>query len=196
MYIWPVPHRNRSMYVSINIHMYIHVYVCVSFQRVEVAKLLQHVLLTGLSYLPCQDHFVYNSLHQGEGKVAAVEGKYRNEYVFILYVCYYYLYFCTEGNRFRAVYGYKSTKCSSHRQPLGVQNNCPYNLYAYSASCNIYNYIIYIHKYVIHTYKSHMPHTGTHTRTHARTHARTYTHTILERADTSVSHRMHWSSSP
>ena len=139
-------------------------------------------------------------LHQGEGKVAAVEGKYRNEYVFILYVFYYYLYFCTKGNRFRAVYGYKSTKCSSHRQPLGVQNNCPYNLYAYIASCNIYNYIIYIHKYVIHTYKSHMPHTGTHTCTHARTHARThvhtYTHTILERADTSVSPRMHWSSSP
>ena len=113
----------------------------------------EHLLLTGLSYLSWQDHFVYNSvdLHQGERKVAAVEGKYRNEYVFILYVCYYYLYFCTEGNRFRAVYGYKSTKCSSHRQPLGVQNNCPYNLYAYSASCNIYNYIIYIHKYVIHS---------------------------------------------
>ena len=105
----------------------------------------------------------------------AVEGKYRNEYVFILYVCHYYLYFCAEGNRFRAVYGYKSTKCSSHRQPLGVQNNCPYNLYAYSASCNIYNYIIYIHKYVIHTYKSHMPHTGTHTHTH--THTGTHRHT-------------------
>ena len=179
------------MYVSMYIHMYIHVYVCVSFQHVEGAKLFQHLLLTGLSYLPCQDHFVYNSvdLHQGERKVAAVEGKYRNEYVFILYVCYYYLYFCTEGNGFRAVYGYKSTKCSSHRRTLGVQNNCPHNLYAYSASCNIYNYIIYIHKYVIHTYKSHMPHTGTHTRTHVRTDARTYTHTILERADTCVSPR-------
>ena len=83
--------------------------------------------------------------------------KYRNEYVFILYVCYYYLYFCTEGNRFRAVYGYKSTKCSSHRQPLGVQNNCLYNLYAYSVSYNIYNYILYIHT-----------HTHTHTHTQYR----------------------------
>ena len=36
--------------------------VCVSFQSVEVAKLLQHLLLTGLSYLPCQKHFVYNSV--------------------------------------------------------------------------------------------------------------------------------------
>ena len=49
--------------------------VYVSFQRVEVAKLLQHILLTGLSYLPCQEHFINNSvdLHQGEGKVDAVE---------------------------------------------------------------------------------------------------------------------------
>ena len=64
------------MYVSMYIHiMYIHVYVCVSFQRVEVAKLLQHLLLTGLSYLPCQKHFVCNSvdLHRGEGKVDAVD---------------------------------------------------------------------------------------------------------------------------
>ena len=57
-------------------------------------------------------------------------------------------------------------QCSSHRQPLGVQNNCLYNLYAYSASCIIYNCIIYIHKYVIQTYKSHMPHTHTHTHAH------------------------------
>ena len=64
------------MYVSMYIHiMYIHVYVCASFQRVEVAKLLQHLPLTGLSYLPCQKHFVYNSvdLHRGEGKVDAVD---------------------------------------------------------------------------------------------------------------------------
>ena len=160
-----------------------------SFQRVEVAKLLQHLLLTGLSYLPCQDHFVYNSVHQGERKVAAVEGKYRNEYVFILYVCYYYLYFCTEGNRFGAVYGYRSTKCSSHRRTLGVQNICPYNLYAYSASCNKCNYIIYIHKYVIHTYKSHMPHTGTHTHTHTGTHIGTQAHTGIHKHTGTDAHR-------
>ena len=60
------------MYIHI---MYIHVCVCVSFQGVEVAKLLQHLLLTGLSYLLCQKHFIYNSvdLHQGEGKVDAVD---------------------------------------------------------------------------------------------------------------------------
>ena len=56
---------------------YVHVCVCVclSIQRVEVAKLLQHLLLTGLSYLLCQKHFIYNSidLHQGEGKVDAVD---------------------------------------------------------------------------------------------------------------------------
>ena len=98
-------------------------------------------------------------------------GKYMNEYAFILYVCHYYLYFCTEGNKFRALYAHKSTKCSSDRRTLGVQNNCPYNLYAYTASCNIYNYIIYIHKHVIHTYKSHMPHTGTRT-------AHSHSHTV------------------
>ena len=68
--------------------MYVHVCVCVLFQRVEVVKLLQHLLLTGLSYLPCQEHFIYNSidLHQGEGKVDAVEEKYMIEYV--LYCMY------------------------------------------------------------------------------------------------------------
>ena len=47
--------------------------VCVSFQCVAIV--LQHLLLTGLSYLPCQEHFIYNSidLHQGEGKVDAVD---------------------------------------------------------------------------------------------------------------------------
>ena len=59
------------------VHAYIRAYMCmcVSFQSVEVAKLLQHLLLTGLSYLPCQKHFIYNSidLHQGEGKVDAVD---------------------------------------------------------------------------------------------------------------------------
>ena len=90
---------------------------------------------------------------RGEGG-GGEEGKYMNEYVFILYVCYYYLYFCTEGNRFRVVYALKSTKCSSHRRTLGVRNNCPYNLYAYSASGNIYNYIIYTHRHNIHTYKN------------------------------------------
>ena len=58
------------------VHAYICAYMCmcVSFQSVEVAKLLQH-LLTGLSYLPCQEHFIYNSvvLHQGEGKVDVVD---------------------------------------------------------------------------------------------------------------------------
>ena len=55
--------------------VYVCLCVCVSFQRVEVVKLLQHLLLTGLSYLPCQKHFIYNSivLHQGEGKVDAVD---------------------------------------------------------------------------------------------------------------------------
>ena len=51
-------------------------------------------------------------------------------------------------------------------------------MYAYSASCNIYNCIIYIHKCVIHTYKSHT-HTHTHTRTHAHTHTYTHTHTHM-----------------
>ena len=63
----------------------VSVCVCLSFQRVEVVKLLQHLLLTGLSYLPCQKHFIYNSvdLHQGEGKWT---DKYMNEYNSILYV--------------------------------------------------------------------------------------------------------------
>ena len=74
------------MVLQEEIHAYmclsVCVRVCVSFQRVEVAKLLQHVamvlqhlLLNGLLYLPCQEHFIYNSidLHQGEGKVDAVD---------------------------------------------------------------------------------------------------------------------------
>ena len=167
----------EQKYVRKYVHTYVHTCVCVCVipacwgSEAVATPSVDWSLISPLSGS-------FRLQHQGERKVAAVEGKYRNEYVFILYVCYYYLYFCTEGNRFRAVYGYKSTKCSSHRQPLGVQNNCPYNLYAYSASCNIYNYIIYIHKInMSYTHTNHTCHTQAHThaRTHARMHARTHT---------------------
>ena len=77
-------------------------------------------------------------------------GKYRNEYVFILYVllctyishsylyfsntflyCMYHLYFCTESNRFRADNAYKPTNVPStdeHLYKIIVSTICMYTV--------------------------------------------------------------------
>ena len=118
------------MYLSVCVCVYVYVCVipkCSGSDGVATPS----VDWSLVSPLPETFHLQQHSPtpRRGEGGCSGQTSTGMNTFLYCMYVNITY----TEGNRFRAVYAHKSTKCSAHRWTLGVRNNCPYNLYAYSA---------------------------------------------------------------